>query len=267
MTEKPIVLVTNDDGYDSHFLHILTETLSSTFKVYVAAPATEQSWIGRAVSRRKAISVTPVIDRFSPHIQAWKIEGTPTDCVNIALGHLLPKEPSLVLSGINVGFNTSEPLILSSGTIAGAIEGSLWGIPSIAFSQSIPSERFEAIAASKGQILGDFLPVVEASAIHAARIAQEILQHPPEHNVVTNINFPSNTHIDSKVEKTFPIKIRLGSLYAPEDKSKDSFRFRYGDGEILDNSPMTDRAALRRGSISHSTLDFSRIGIRPESSP
>ncbi len=259
---KTHALVTNDDGFDSGFLRALVNALLPHFDVSVAAPASEQSWIGRAVSRRSKIKVIQIKEIFPAAIQAWKITGTPTDCVNIALGNLLSKPPAVVISGINIGFNTSEALILSSGTIAGALEGSLWGIPSIAFSQCIPHHEFEKIASSKGLDLGNFQKTLDTSAAHAADLAVEVMLNPPPNHAVTNINFPSSIHANSTIEETYPTKIRLKSLYE-KDHSDQTYKFRYSDGQILDANPQTDRAALLRGSISRSILDFSKIGVQP----
>ena len=126
-------LVTNDDGIESAFLHQLVDALNEKFQITVAAPAFEQSWIGRAISRRKEIEAIHSPSIFPKDVHAWAIDGTPTDCVNIALGNLVEQPVDIVLSGINIGYNVSETLILSSGTIAGAIEGASWGLPAVAF--------------------------------------------------------------------------------------------------------------------------------------
>ena len=142
---KPHALVTNDDGIESAFLHRLVEALLPQFRVSVAAPALEQSWTGRSMTRHGELDAILSPSHFPDGVEAWSISGTPTDCVNIALGNLLSKKPDIVLSGINIGFNTTESLILSSGTVAGAIEGVLWNLPAIAFSNCLlytsPSPR------------------------------------------------------------------------------------------------------------------------------
>ncbi len=134
---KPHALVTNDDGIESAFLHRLVDALLPDFRVSVAAPAFEQSWTGRSMTRHGEIEAIHSPSIFPEGVEAWAISGTPTDCVNIALGNLLPEKPNIVLSGINIGFNTTETLILSSGTIAGAIEGVLWDLPAMAFSKCV----------------------------------------------------------------------------------------------------------------------------------
>src|SRR5690554_6084905 len=152
MSQKTHVLVTNDDGIDSFFLRCLVEGLMESFRVTVAAPMGEQSWIGRALSRNREVHVAECED-FP--CRAFALDGTPSDCVNIALGHLLQDDfPELVCSGINIGFNATLPLILSSGTIAGAIEGACWGLPALAFSHQIPPSEYETLRQNHGQAKG-----------------------------------------------------------------------------------------------------------------
>jgi len=257
---KPHALVTNDDGIDSAFLHALAESLAAEFRVTVAAPATEQSWIGRAVSRHREVGVTRCSERFPDLEAAWAIDGTPTDCVNIALGNLTSELPDIVVSGINIGYNTTETLILSSGTVAGAIEGALWGLPAVAFSKCVPRHLFQKISEQRGATGGAFRASLEHAASHARAIARHTLAHPPGKGGVVNVNFPPETTAATAVEETFPARIQLGSLYA--ETSPGKYRFRYSDGSLLDDNPRSDRAALERGCISRSLLDFSKIGRR-----
>ncbi len=259
--EKPHALVTNDDGIESAFLHKLVDALLPRFQVSVAAPAFEQSWIGRAVSRHNEVEVIRSPALFPQSVNAWAVSGTPTDCVNIGLGNLLPRKPDIVISGINIGYNTTETLILSSGTVAGAIEGALWGLPAIAFSKCVPGHLFEGIRDSKGQTVGAFTDSLNAAAQHASQIAWDTFQSPPKAGSIVNINFPEGTSGTTPIEDTFPAKIALGSLYT--ETSPGKFTFRYSEGTLLEAHPQTDRAALERGSISRSLLDFSRIGQRP----
>ncbi len=257
------ILVTNDDGIESVFLHELVAALvQAGFRVSVAAPAFEQSWIGRAVSRREEIEVIRSPSHFPRGVNAWAISGTPTDCVNIALGNLLDEMPQAVASGINIGFNTTETLILSSGTVAGAIEGALWGLPALAFSKCVPRHLFEQIRDAAGRADGDFASSLKAAARHAAKLTEEAVERPEADGAVINVNFPAETTDRTPVEATFPAKIRLGSLYA--ESSPGKYRFRYTDGAVIEEHPQSDRSTLARGSISRSLLDFARAGIRPD---
>jgi 5'-nucleotidase len=255
---KPHALVTNDDGIESAFLHQLVAALLPNFQVSVAAPAFEQSWSGRSMTRHGEIEVIHSPSIFPTGVEAWAISGTPSDCVNIALGNLLTEKPDIVLSGINIGFNTTEALILSSGTIAGAIEGSTWGLPAIAFSQCVPNHLFNQIRDAKGQAGNEFTRALQAAATHAAQMATEAVTTAPHLGSVINVNFPAGTTADTSIVETFPAKLQLGSLFTQTAPGK--YTFQYSDGTILEPHPNSDRTALDNGHISRSILDFSRIG-------
>ena len=113
-TKKPTALVTNDDGILSNFLWVLVEALQQHFTVTVVAPDGERSWAGRSFSRMDAVTVAPAPE----HSNAWALSGSPTDCVNIGMYHLMDTPPDVVVSGINLGFNMSLPLVLTSGTVS-----------------------------------------------------------------------------------------------------------------------------------------------------
>src|SRR5882757_2560608 len=104
------LLLTNDDSIESVFLHELVHALRNAgHELFVAAPKTEQSWIGAAKSRHRPVRSTPTDRGLS--CPTWIVDGTPSDCVNIAIAHLLPATklptPDAVISGINIGFNAS----------------------------------------------------------------------------------------------------------------------------------------------------------------
>lgn len=257
-SNKPRLLVTNDDGIDSVFLQRFVAALRRDFRITVAAPAKERSWIGRAVTRHGEVKAHKRADLFFEDVTTWCIEGTPTDCVNIALGNLLSEPPDGVVSGINLGFNTAEPLILSSGTVAGAIEGALWRLPALAFSQCIPPELYESLQQTRGKAEGDFAASLQASAEHARSITGSTLKQPPAPGTVVNVNFPVRTTADTPIETTFPARIALGGLY--EETGPGAYRFRYSRGTPLDSDPRSDRATLERGSISRTYLNLAGIG-------
>lgn len=256
---KPHALVTNDDGIESAFLHQLVAALRPFFRVSVAAPAFEQSWTGRSMTRHGEVEAIHSPSRFPTDVEAWAISGTPTDCVNIALGNLLSEKPDIVLSGINIGFNITETLILSSGTVAGAIEGTLWDLPSMAFSKCVPKHLFEKISHSKGQTEPAFTQSLETAAALAARMAVETLEaRATTLGTLINVNFPPETLAETPVVDTFPAKLRLGSLFT--ETSPGKFAFRYTEGTEVTPHRESDRGVLASGRISRSVLDFSRIG-------
>ena len=164
---KPTALLTNDDGINAAFLHALVAAcVAEGFRVVVAAPSGERSWIGRAFSRHREVTLAEYPGLGE---QAWSIDGTPSDCVNIALGHLLPVRPDVVLSGINIGFNATMPLCLSSGTLAGATEGTSWGLPAVACSLDLEQSLFEQVHRNSAVCPPALRPHLETACRHAAR--------------------------------------------------------------------------------------------------
>ncbi|MFP4173163.1 MAG: 5'/3'-nucleotidase SurE [Candidatus Hydrogenedentota bacterium] len=125
---SPLILVTNDDGIQAPGLHILAEALDELGEVWVYAPDRQQSAVGHGVSLHRPLRVHPY-----NHERWYMVDGTPTDCVMLAIRHLLPRRPALVVSGINPGANLGDD-VTYSGTVAGAFEGMLQGVPSLAIS-------------------------------------------------------------------------------------------------------------------------------------
>ena len=121
------ILVTNDDGVRSEGIHVLAAALRRLGDVIVVAPHIEASAIGHALTLRRPLRMEQINDGV------YEVDGTPTDCVNIAVTQLYSGLPDLVVSGINKGYNLGDD-VTYSGTVAGAMEGALLGIPSIAVS-------------------------------------------------------------------------------------------------------------------------------------
>lgn len=269
MSTKPKALLTNDDGIDSHFLHTLASTLSGAFDITVVAPLAEQSWIGKALSRGKTVHAAKV---NSYPCTAWALDGTPCDCVNIALSHLLPEKPDIVISGINITCNVSIPLLFSSGTFGAAVEGSVWGIPSMATSHHIPLKLIPEIASKHGRYSPELDASVQAASTHILKIAQSLLEKDNQPLRVHNLNFPWLTNEDTEVVRCNPAEnIHLGSLFTKE--SETSFRFQIPDELCEHSKPIYDRACkdgsdmatLVAGKISYSEIDFRQLTKSPAS--
>ena len=125
---RPVrILVANDDGIDSAGLSALAAALEQLGEVWIVAPRTPQSAMGRALTLFKPINV------IQKKTHCYAVDGTPSDCVNIALNRLLPDRPALVVSGINTGPNMGDD-IPYSGTVAAAFEAAIRGIPAMAVS-------------------------------------------------------------------------------------------------------------------------------------
>lgn len=255
-------LVTNDDGLDCVFLHELARALvAAGHETYVVAPKREQSWVGAAKSRSRPVHSAPADRQLG--CPTWAVDGTPCDAVNIALGHLLPRGVAIdaVLSGINVGLNASLGFVIASGTIAGAWEGALHGLPAIAFSQDLTAALYEELKANGDRPNAELLATLRASAVHAARLAAELTPATRPHSfIVHNINFPLPCRPSSEIRRTVPARVVVPGLFTPAaDDGTHRLVFRLGE-DFSPPEPLTDRAALSAGFISHSVLDYKRLG-------
>jgi len=121
------ILISNDDGIEAPGLKSLAEALSKSHEVTVVAPDREQSATSHSLTLQRPLRVKKINSNF------YSVDGTPTDCINLAVNGILEKRPDLVVSGINQGPNLGDD-ITYSGTVSAAIEGTLLGIPSIAVS-------------------------------------------------------------------------------------------------------------------------------------
>jgi 5'-nucleotidase len=123
------ILISNDDGYLAPGIHALAEALAAVADIFVVAPDSNRSGASNSLSLDRPLSVQQASNGF------YFVNGTPTDCVHVALTGMLDYRPDLVVSGINNGPNMGDDT-LYSGTVAAATEGYLFGIPAIAFSQA-----------------------------------------------------------------------------------------------------------------------------------
>src|SRR4029079_8466196 len=142
------ILVTNDDGYRSEGIHALARALRDVGEVTIVAPMSEASAIGHALTLRHPLRLDTIDERV------FAVEGTPTDCVNIAVTQVFKGLPDLVVSGINKGWNLGDD-VTYSGTVAGALEGALLGTAALAVS----------LKATRGDY--DFGPSARAAALIA----------------------------------------------------------------------------------------------------
>jgi 5'-nucleotidase len=167
---NPRILVTNDDGINAPGLDAMIDIASQLSRdVWIVAPEYNQSGAGHSLSLTHPVRARQLTEtRFA-------VEGTPTDCVLFAVKHLLKdRKPDIVLSGVNRGSNMADD-VTYSGTIAGAMEGCLLGIPSIAFSQAYTHPH----------------PLKwETATQFGADVARRVLAGGIPRNVLVNVNFP-----------------------------------------------------------------------------
>ncbi len=137
------ILVTNDDGVHSEGIKALADAMKGLGDVIVVAPLAEASAIGHALTLRRPLR----LETFSNNVYA--VDGTPTDCVNIAITSVLRGMPDLVVSGINKGWNLGDD-VTYSGTVSGAFEAALLGAPGIAVSLQNTGDGFDFSEAARG---------------------------------------------------------------------------------------------------------------------
>lgn len=160
------ILVTNDDGIASPGLHALARAMKVLGDVWVVAPDRERTAVGHAMTLHKPLRISRVGK------QVYTINGTPTDCVSLALKHVLRGRPALVVSGINRGVNLGDD-VTYSGTVSAALEGTIMGVTSIAVSQEgEDSFRFQV------------------GALYAVRIARAVLRYGLPKETLLNVNVP-----------------------------------------------------------------------------
>ncbi len=163
----PRILVTNDDGHFSPGIHALAEALRPLGDVVIVAPQTEASAVGHALTLRRPLRVEHVSDGV------YSVDGTPTDCVNIAIDQILTHKPDLIVSGINKGYNIGDD-VTYSGTVAGALEGALLGFQAIAVSREYEPEPTDYTTAAE----------------FTARLAAKVLKQPLPMRTFLNVNVP-----------------------------------------------------------------------------
>ena len=161
------ILVTNDDGYFSPGLQALAAALRPLGQVVVVAPQVEASAVGHALTLRRPLRLEDMGQGV------YAVDGTPTDCVNVAIDEILEGNPDLVVSGINKGLNVGDD-VTYSGTVAGALEAALLGLQAIAVSLQFTRGEW------------DFQPASSA----AAALAAALLERPLPVRTFLNVNVP-----------------------------------------------------------------------------
>ena len=255
------LLVTNDDGIDSPFLHELVHALvRAKLDINVVAPVTEQSWTGASKTRAKPVRSAQVDRGFG--CPTWMVDGTPSDCVNIALAHLVTGPVDGIVSGINVGMNASLGFILASGTVAGAWEAAIHGLPAVAFSQDVTEATYASLKDHGGVPEGEMLDTLKVSAAHAARLAPGLIAGTKKHSfTIHNVNFPARCRPDTAQKQTVPARLFVPGLFSPrDDDGTHRLIWRIGE-DVSPKEPLSDRACLAAGFISHTVLDYTKLGL------
>jgi 5'-nucleotidase len=232
MTDRPHILVTNDDGIHSEGIKTLAKALSEVGDVFVVAPDRERSAIAHSLTLHRPLRV----DRVKKNVYA--LDGTPADCVHLAVNSILPRRPRLVVSGINKGGNLGDD-VTYSGTVSAAFEGTLLGVPSFAISL-VARSRFK------------FQP----AARFAVRVARRILKKGLPPDTLLNINVPNLAE-----EEIRSYRVTVQGRYTHEngvvEKVDPRGRKYYWIGEapfVFDRRGNTDFEAVSENAISITPL-------------
>ena len=255
MIAPKVVQLINDDGPESPLLEPFIAKLSSCSwikELRVVIPASDNSWIGTALSRKSEISVT---NRKIGNCVAYLVSGTPGDCSNLGIHSLFSSPPDLVISGPNLGQNTGAPFTIASGTLGGAIIACLSGAKAIALSSELTPEIWTEL------LLGHTNPTLKKWTNHWDRIVAtsvDLIERSLSAELhllsgIININLPWGADLSSEVAIT---SVQTGTLPAFFTKGTDGlFRHTFSFPEFEpDPTRSLDHETVAQKKISVSIL-------------
>ncbi len=237
--QKPIVLITNDDGITANGIRALVSALNDFAKIIVVAPDKPQSGMGHAITVNNVLRLHKS-NEFS-NVEAYACSGTPVDCVKLAIYEVMHKKPDIIFSGINHGSNASTN-VLYSGTMSAAVEGALEGIPAVGFSLCDHDHDADFSGAKK---------IVQ-------NIFHTITGHPLPENTCLNVNIPKGNLNEIKGTKV----CRQARAFWDDkfDKRQDQFGKDYywltGEFRNYDGGNDTDIWALENNYVSVVPIQF-----------
>ncbi len=236
---KKKILVTNDDGVYSEGIKLLAGALAPLGEVVVVAPDREQSATGHSLTLHRPLRMQKLREGW------YAVDGTPTDCVNLAILWLLKESPpDLVVSGINFGLNVGDD-VTYSGTVSATFEGTILGIPSVAFSQEV-SEGFS----------------FERSAAIAAQLVELLFASPEPlaRDLLLNVNFPATDPKGVRFSRLGK-RVYRQSVIEKEDPRGRKYYWIAGTPEWQDDQG-TDHEAVQTGFVSVTPLHLDLTDYR-----
>ena len=235
------ILVTNDDGILSEGIYTLAKRLKSIAdEVIVVAPNSEQSATGHSITLNQPLRVSKV-KFFETDIEAYAVNGTPVDCVKLAIEAVLKdRRPDLVISGINNGPNLGTDVIYS-GTVSAAVEAAILEIPSIAMSMSTHQ-------------VSDY----SGAADFACKIAKTIFQLHNRNETIINVNYPTIPEEDIKGVKVTTLGIRkyTNAFEERKDPRGNSYYWVSGTVRDMEQTEESDITAIAANYISITPIHF-----------
>ena len=238
------ILVCNDDGYFAPGIIALADAMAALGEVTVVAPEQNQSGASHSLTLNRPLSVVRTANGFR------HVNGTPTDCVHIAMTGLLDQRPDIVVSGINNGQNMGDDTIYS-GTVAAAMEGFLFGVPSFAFS-----------------LVDHDWAHLDVAARVARRVVADVMAAKPAGPFLLNVNIPNHERADAA-----PIVVtRLGKRHPSEpvhrmESPRGGTIYWIGAaGAARDAGPGTDFHAVANGDVAVTPLqiDLTHVDLLDE---
>jgi 5'-nucleotidase len=226
---EPLILVTNDDGVHAPGIQALAAALRPLGEVHVVAPDREVSACAQSLTLKHPLRA----ERIEPNVHS--VDGTPADCVNLAIVKLLPRRPDLVVAGINRGANLGDD-VFYSGTVGGAREGTFFGVPSLAFSLAARSEM-------------DFAPAAAFAHTLAVRVLEKGL---PERTLL-NVNVPPGPLVGVAITVQGRREHEQSILEGLDPRSRTYYWIEEGRDRWVSDD-MSDIFAVRKGLVSVTPL-------------
>jgi 5'-nucleotidase len=227
MSDKPLILISNDDGITAPGIRALVDAMKSIGDIIIVAPDSPQSGMGHAVTISKPLRLDKT-DIYGD-IPAYQCSGTPADCVKLAVDKVLHRKPDLLVSGINHGSNSSIN-VLYSGTMSAAMEGAIEGMPSVGF--SLCNYSYDADFALAKSV--------------AQRVAKNIIQDGLPQGTLLNVNIPNVVAADFKGLKVCRQAIAKWQEEFDERRDPNGRRYFWLTGKFInmDKGIDTDEWAL-----------------------
>ena len=231
-------LLTNDDGIYAPGLAALEDAVNNEFRTLVVAPSTEQSGVGHGITFLSPLTAKEV-SRGEKRC-GWAVDGSPADAVKLGVSEICPQRPDLIISGINAGLNAGIN-VLYSGTVAAAIEGSFFGITSIAVSLEWDDQM-------------NF----ERAAQFASGLVKKLISLRPPAGSLFNINIPTAALVETPEERVVPMSVtRYGEAFERRvDPRGRNYYWASNDLPPPPSAQDSDVTALAEGVITITPLEY-----------
>ncbi len=242
--KQPHILITNDDGIHAEGIQRLSQAVFEdeySYRLSIIAPDRERSAVGHGITMHKPLRVEKVKFLHNPDLTGWSVNGTPSDCVKLAVEAILDDKPDLVISGINRGSNLGTDVIYS-GTVSAAVEGLLMGIPSIAVS-----------------LTGNGTDTsFRYAARFICRLIPKLLNEGISSSTLININIPSDIENIKGIRVTSLGNRRYRNAFEKRVDPRGMLYY-WLAGELVEDDPEdddNDTKAVRDGYISITPIHF-----------